>query len=70
MAKIVKQTSENIAALRCRNAAKALESAAYALDDVHSPNATTHAAEARGAAKIARQWANALERLHRAAQRI
>jgi hypothetical protein len=65
----MKQTIENIAALRCKAAAKALESAADTLGDLDSHEAINHASEARGAAKIARQWARELEKLHRAKQR-
>lgn len=62
----MKQTLENIAAIRCDELATAATSAAVALLDLRTQESRQHAAEAKGAAKIARQWAKVLRAKHAA----
>ena len=65
----MKQTLENIAAIRLAEVEASMRAAAAALDDVGSDEAMLHAKEMRGAIKIARRWELALRRLHNKAQR-
>lgn len=57
-----KQTLENVAAIKCRVAAEALDFAADALVALAYGEATKHGNEMRGAAEIARQWACEIEK--------
>lgn len=60
----MKQTLENIAAIKLAAAEDAMRSAASALDDLGSDEAKLHAKELRGAIKVARGWELTLRRLH------
>lgn len=60
----MKQTLENIAAIKLAAAEGAMESAAIALGDLGTDEAKLHAKELRGAIKVARGWELALRRLH------
>lgn len=65
----MKQTLENIAAIKLAAAQNEMRAAASALDDVGSEEAKLKSKEMRGAIKIARRWELALRRLHIRAQR-
>lgn len=56
---------EQLAASRLREAQEAMSKAADALQDVGSDEAKKHAAEMRGAIKVARRWELELRRLHK-----
>lgn len=61
-------TLEYVAACRLKAAALEMDGAAGALVDVGGKIAKQHAKEMRGAAKIAKEWAKELTKLHRAKQ--
>ena len=61
----MKQSLENIAAIKLAMAEDAMESAAIALDDLGTAEAKQHAKELRGAIKIARGWEIALRKMHK-----
>ena len=65
----MKQTLENIAAIKLAAAEDAMRSAAAALGDVGGDDAKLHAKELMGAVKVARTWELALRRLHSKAHR-
>lgn len=58
------ETLERIAAIRCKIMAEAADSLATVLRDLKTQDATQHAREADGAAKIARGWARELMKVH------
>lgn len=60
----MKQTLENIAAIKLAAAEDAMRAAASALDDIGSDETKLHAKELRGAVKVARGWELALRRMH------
>lgn len=60
----MKQTLENIAAIKLAAAQAAMRAAVFALDDVGSTEAKQHAKEMRGAISIAHGWEQELRRLH------
>ena len=62
-------TVESVAAIYCRDLAKAADRAAYTLRDVGTKEARQHAKEARGAAKMARAWERELMKIHISKQR-
>lgn len=60
----MRQTLENIAAIKLRESETAMKQAAAALDDVGSDETKQHAKELRGATKMVRTWERALRKLH------
>lgn len=63
-----RMTLEKVAAIKVRMAADAMQVAAYDLRALRTPDATGRAVQMMGAARMARQWARELGRLHRQRQ--
>lgn len=59
-----RMTLEKAAAIKVRMAADAMQAAAYDLHALRTLAATAKAVQMMGAARMARQWARELSRLH------